>query len=112
MATIDISLKDLLKDKTHPEAGAEVFKVAQKAILNDDKVSIDMEDIVAVPTSFMNTSFGDLINVFGFNETRRVFYFKNIRKTQLERFRKYFNDYHVMIKNNQESNDISPDTNG
>lgn len=103
MATIDISLKDILKDKTHPEAGIEVFKVAEKAILNDDKVSIDMEDIVAVPTSFMNTSFGDLINLFGFDETKKVFHFKNIRKTQLERFRKYFSDYEIMIKQNNKN---------
>lgn len=105
MATIDISLKDILRDRTHPEAGVEVFKIAQRAILNNDKVNIDMDEVVVVPTSFMNTSFGDLINLFGFEETKGVFNFKNIRKTQLDRFRKYFADYETIMKENNRINE-------
>ena len=93
METININLADILKINTHPEAGDEVYKISYEAIKNENSISINMADVIAVPTSFMNNSFGKLINNFGYEKTRNSFYFVNIRKTQIERFRKYFEDF-------------------
>ena len=41
----------------------------------------------------MNTSFGSLIDLFGLDTTKQALRFQNIKKSQIERIRKYLNDY-------------------
>ena len=84
-----VLLKDILKDNQYPEAGVLLFKIAKEAI--------DMSEIESVPTVFMNTSFGELIALYGIEKTKKVFLFKSITKAQLQRIRKYFADYENIV---------------
>ena len=70
-----------------------LFGIIRDAINSNQTVSIDMEDVDSFPTMFMNTSFGSLIELFGLDITKRALRFQNIKKAQIERIRKYFNDY-------------------
>ncbi len=45
----------------------------------------------------MNTSFGELIALYGIEKTKKVFLFKSITKAQLQRIRKYFADYENIV---------------
>ena len=78
-----VLLKDILKDNQYPEAGVLLFKIAK--------------EIESVPTVFMNTSFGELIALYGIEKTKKVFLFKSITKAQLQRIRKYFADYENIV---------------
>ena len=90
-----VLLKDILKDNQYPEAG--VFKIAKEAIDNGETLILNMSEIESVPTVFMNTSFGELIALYGIEKTKKVFLFKSITKAQLQRIRKYFADYENIV---------------
>ena len=104
--TITFIIKDYVNNKTYPEIGALVFNEVKKDLNTLEFVIIDMDEISSVPTSFMNTSFGDLIEEYGIQKTKSFFRFKNIRKTQLERFAKYFKDYEELLKNKTEQSEV------
>lgn len=92
-----ILLYDILKENDYATSGTIVHDIAYEAILNDDLIVIDMEGIESVPTTFMNTSFGTLMNNFGVDKIKKSFRFRNILKTQVERISKYFYDYESLL---------------
>jgi len=93
-----ILLSDILKDKDYSNGGTVVYSIAQRAILQNDVIVIDMKNVDSFPTVFMNTSFGELMDEFGVDKIKKSFRFKNILKTQVERISKYFSDYESMLK--------------
>lgn len=102
--TVDVVLKDILKDRTYPEGGTVLYGIAEEAINCGNKILLDMKEVDSIPTLFMNTSFGDLIINHGIKETKSLFIFNNITKSQLERIQKYFNDFESHINKNNEAN--------
>jgi preprotein translocase subunit SecY len=96
--TVNVVLKEILKNRTYPEGGSVLYSIAEEAINNGNKILLDMIEVDSVPTLFMNTSFGDLIINYGINETKSLFIFNNISRSQLERIQKYFNDFQTLIE--------------
>jgi hypothetical protein len=90
---VTVKIKDILDGRSYPDGGMMLFGIIRDAINSNQTVSIDMEDVDSFPTMFMNTSFGSLIELFGLDITKRALRFQNIKKAQIERIRKYFNDY-------------------
>lgn len=96
-----ITLKHILAEKAYPDAGNCIFKDIKDTILAHDKLIIDMSDVLSVPTMFLNTSFGAIIDEFGIPKLKESIGFKNITKSQVDRIQKYFIDYNQVINNNQ-----------
>lgn len=97
-----IILKDVLSVKSYPDAGDYIFNDIKDCILMNDKVIFDMSEVLSVPTMFLNTSFGAIIDEFGVQKLKSSIGFKNISKTQVERIQKYISDYYqVYIINNK-----------
>ena len=88
-----IELKNLLKDNSYPDAGSVLFDIIKDAIASSGKVIIDMTDVISIPTMFMNTSFGSILDEFSEEELKSTISFKNISKSQIERIQKYLSDY-------------------
>lgn len=88
-----VKLIEILRDRTYTEAGYELFNIADKSISSNDIIVIDMEQVTSIPTLLMNTSFGDLIDKYGIETTKKAFRFNNISGPQIQRIRKYFEDY-------------------
>jgi len=91
-----IELKNLLNDNSYPEAGSILFDIIKKAIVSSDKAIIDMKDVISIPTMFMNTSFGAILDEFSMEELKSTISFKNISKSQIERIQKYLSDYNQL----------------
>lgn len=92
-----IQLKDVIaKTQDYAESGSIVFGIADLAISENDTVAIDLSGVDSVPTIFMNTSFGALMDKYGADVTKS-FRFRNVKQTQIERFKKYFDDYRNII---------------
>lgn len=87
-----IAVKDLLI-VSYPDAGAKLFAFASPEISNGNLVGIDLTDVDAVPTTFMNMSFGKLIAEFGKQRVKESLRFFNITKSQLERIKVYFDSF-------------------
>ena len=96
-----IILKDILAVRSYPEAGDYIFNDIKDCIINNDKVVFDMSEVMSVPTMFLNTSFGAIIDEFGVQKLKSSISFRNISKTQIDRIQKYINDYYqTFISNN------------
>jgi len=87
-------------------SGSVVFEEAKKAIREDVMVILDLNEVDSVPTTFMNTSFGALMDEYGANPIKSLFKFRNIKQTQIDRIRKYFHDYENVILNKDINNSI------
>ena len=98
-----IILKDILSDNTFPVAGDYIYKEINTSINAHEKVIIDMIDVLTVPTMFLNTSFGAIIEEFGSLKLKESIGFKNITKSQVERIQKYILDYNQVIENNKKN---------
>ena len=94
---VTVKIKDVLNGRNYPEGGTMLFSIIKDAMNSNQTVSIDMEDVDSFPTMFMNTSFGSLIDLFGLDTTKQALRFQNIKKAQIERIRKYCNDYKSLI---------------
>ena len=94
---MNIILKEILKDKSYTDCGYDLYAIAEKAIDSGDTVSLDMQDVQSIPTLFMNTSFGDLIEKYGIEETKKIFLFKNINKSLIDRIQSYFDKYQTLL---------------
>lgn len=92
-----IILHDLLESHTYVESGSIVFDVAKDVVSRDEIITIDMANVESVPTNFLNTSLGALMDIYGVEKTKKSFRFKNILRTQVERISKYFNDYQSLL---------------
>lgn len=99
---ITIELKNTLENRSYPEAGEVVYNILKDAIDRDEKIIIDMQDIISVPTMFMNTSFGVFIDNYGADKLKKTISFRNILKSQAERIQTYIKEYENMIKHKNE----------
>lgn len=88
-----VILNDILKSKPYPEAGTDFCDILREAIQNADTLQIDMTGVDSIPTMFMTTSFGCIMQDFGAEKLKKTMIFKNITKVQIERIKKYINDY-------------------
>lgn len=88
-----IKLNDILKSKPYPDAGVDFCLILRDAIINGDVLQIDMTGVDSIPTMFMTTSFGAIMNEFGSGKLKKAMVFRNITKVQIERIVKYINDY-------------------
>ena len=94
-----IQLSEIInKYNDYAKSGSIVYEISKDIISNGGIVIIDMKGIESVPTNFMNTSFGALITNCGFDKTKQSFKFRNILKSQLSRFAKYFADYQKILE--------------
>lgn len=98
---INFRIKDYVDSyNDHAKAGNAVYKDAVPLINQGDVILFDMKDLDGVSTVFLNTSFGQLIDLYGSDRVKKSFRFTNLLKSQAERIKKYFIDY-ADVNNNQ-----------
>lgn len=90
---MQISLNEILKGKTYPEAGTAFFNVLKQAINTNQKLRIDMEGVDSIPTMFMTNSFGRIMDEYGVKKLKETMMFSHISKSQIDRIKKYLADY-------------------
>ena len=90
-----VSIDTLMKGKTFPEAGADLFDIISPAFDSDDKIILDMKDVDVLPSMFLNPSIGHLIKERGKSVISK-FSFRNVTKTQVERIKMYIDKIEVI----------------
>lgn len=81
------------KNENLSKAGKELYNAVYPHIGGEDKIILDFSGNMGIPTLFLNTSLGDLMDVFGIEKIKKAFKYINLQNTQAERIQKYFNDY-------------------
>lgn len=88
-----IELKNIFKDNTLPKSADIVLALSNNLILNKETIIIDMEGVSSLSTSFMNVLFKGLIDRYGLENTKKSFSFKNIRPSEAQRIKSYFDRF-------------------
>lgn len=84
-----INLQTLMANKTYPEAGMVLYNILADKIRTEDKIILDMEGVVSLPSMFLNTSIGKFIETFGMDLLREKISFAKISATQASRIKEY-----------------------
>ena len=84
-----INLQTLMANKTYPEAGMVLYNILADKIRTEDKIILDMEGVVSLPSMFLNTSIGRFIETFGMDLLREKISFAKISATQANRIKEY-----------------------
>jgi len=86
MGTINISY--ILKDSDYPTAGAKLYDMIIARYDAEDSITLDLMDVDALPSMFLNTSIGKLITDKGILALKKI-RFTNITKSQAARIKDY-----------------------
>lgn len=85
-----ISLAPLLSDNPDlTRAGAVFYTRLKDAFESSEKVVVDMENVSALPSIFLNVSIGKIIDEYGRNKIKSAISFAKINKTQALRLQEY-----------------------
>jgi hypothetical protein len=79
----------MLSNKSFPEAGRDLFDVLKSKIDGENKIVIDLDGVVSLPSMFLNVSIGQFIAEYGVELLRRKVSFAKISATQAQRLREY-----------------------
>lgn len=88
-----IKIKELISDKSYPEAGNALFAIIDDYIAKDNKVTLDLDGVEALPSMFLNVSLGAIIEKYGVAKMKHNTAFANITHSQIERLKVYIAHY-------------------
>ncbi len=88
-----INLKEMMINRTYPEAGAALY--AEICLYKDtvDKIIVNLDGVETLPSMFLNTSIGAYIDSFGKESLKEKISFAKITRSQAERLRDYLARY-------------------
>ena len=88
-----ILLKPLMEGKNYPDAGETLYYEIVKHINDSEKVVVDMTGIDALPSMFLNTSIGRIIDQYGKQSLKDHVAFAMITRSQAMRLHEYLERY-------------------
>ena len=65
-----IKLAQIMKDRTYPESGSVLYDSIAPLLTRDEKVALDLDGVIALPSMFLNASIGMAANEFGADDRR------------------------------------------
>lgn len=84
-----IHVTNYLKENTYPEAGTKVYDAIIERWESEPKIVLDLTDVNALPSLFLNTSIGKIIEEYGSEAMKKKIGFAHISATQIQRIREY-----------------------
>lgn len=88
-----VILKDLLAGKSYPDAGAALYDMYCAQLGAADKFVVDLADVESLPSMFLNTFIGAIIDKYGKEQLKQNVGFANVTRLQAERLRDYLARY-------------------
>ena len=85
-----IQLAQIMKDRTYPESGSVLYDTMLPLLSTNQKVVLDMADVISLPSMFLNASIGMAAQKYGTEKVRKSVVFHHVTKAQAERLKEYF----------------------
>ena len=57
-----IKLAQIMKDRTYPESGSVLYDSIAPLLTRDEKVALDLDGVIALPSMFLNASIGSILH--------------------------------------------------
>lgn len=74
-----------MANKTYPEAGEILFDMLAEKIKSENKIILDLEGVVSLPSMFLNMSIGRFIETYGVDLLRQKISFAKINFQRISR---------------------------
>lgn len=87
-----INVSDIMLGKSFPDAGGSLYDILTSN-LDKDRIVLDMKGVTVIPSLFLNTSLGRLMNEKGVAVVRQKIAFCNIPASQMAHIREYVRRY-------------------
>lgn len=88
-----INLKDIISDRSLPEAGSRLLEIMMSKLNAGESVILDLEGVPFLPSIFLNTSIGRFIEENGVELLKQKVAFSKITKGQAERLQEYIHKF-------------------
>ena len=88
----NLVLKDIVKNSSSNEEGLVLFNLLSDAYVNKTKIILHIDSDSSISSSFLNTSIGEFLDLYGFTNFKETVKFKG-NKSQFERLNNYINKY-------------------
>jgi len=88
-----LNIKQILDGKTYPDAGLNLYSLLSPLMDGDDIILLDMNEVNALPSMFLNPSIGMLITEYGVDTIKSKIKYTNISKMIAMRLQSYFDSY-------------------
>lgn len=85
-----IRLMDIVSGTSTNGEGLILFNVMNNLLLNNQKVRLSLEGATPFSTSFLNSSIGNLIDIYGIETIRKRLVFSSLTKSQIKKMTSYF----------------------
>lgn len=92
-------LVDTVSNTSLNSEGYSLYSLLEKHIINNRPVTLDLIDSSAISSSFFNSSFGALIEKYGYLRFKECVKFVNVSKSQAELLRLYFGSFRNFTHN-------------
>jgi len=79
-----IKLKDIIIDTYTNSSGYVLFTQIDNNFSKEEKIRISFKDTTPISSSFYNSSIGDLIEKYGYDEVKRKLKFEDLSKSQFQ----------------------------
>lgn len=90
---IRIAILPIMQGRDYPAAGDALYQIIVNNIDDADKFVLDMRNVPMLPSMFLNTSIGRLIDEKGVSFVKEKFAFTNIKASDATRIRDYVNRF-------------------
>lgn len=81
---------DIVDGTASNESGYALFIQLDKFFAKGEKVQLSLEGCNPMSSSFMNSSFGELMEKYGFSKIKKNLSFIHFTKTQINTIKEYF----------------------
>ncbi len=95
---IDIELMSTVQGTATNDQGFALYVVLKEHFFNNMKARLSLHNATPMSSSFMNSSFGALIDEFGYTKVTTLLSLIHCSKTQAEYVKKYFALYKKYIR--------------
>ena len=86
---ISITVLPIMQGRDYPTAGTVLYGIIMRVIDSQDKIVLDMTGVSLIPSMFLNTSIGRIMNEKGVDFVKSKFGFSNIKVSDANRIRDY-----------------------
>ena len=80
-------------NRSYPDSGDVLYNQMVDNIASSDKVVLDLDGVVALPTMFLNVSIGKFMDTYGVDILKQKVSFARVSASQIERLKNYITIY-------------------
>lgn len=84
-----VSLIKIMQGRPYPESGRDLYDILDRYLSIENKIILDMDGVISLPSMFLNVSLGKIIDKYGVSAINGKIEFAHISSSQARRINEY-----------------------